>query len=100
MSAPATRVLGIVSTQGEPFTVSGASHTGVFTIVPASRHLAYLTQTEVDAVAKPIYLVLVEANDSTASGSTVTWNGGSWTVKRVLPLRLKGETVAKMLLIV
>jgi hypothetical protein len=99
MTPAVGRFVGVVNAQGEPFTVSGVDHLGVFSVIPSSSHLSYLTQAEVDGASKPIWLVLVSAIDSTSSGATLIWNGGSWTVMRILPLRHKGETVAKMLVI-
>jgi hypothetical protein len=96
MSALRDRLSAAIKGYGETV----ASSTGI--VVSLSREMAesYLTDAEVAAAAMPVYAAYVRYDDATSLAATVSWNGLSLTVKRIVPVRLKGETLAKVLVMV
>jgi hypothetical protein len=75
---------------------------GIGIVVALSREKAegYLTDAEIAAAAMPIYAAYVPSDDGTSLAATVVWNGLSLTVKRIVSIRLKSETLAKVLVMV
>jgi len=99
MSAIQDRVKGAIRGVGDTFTVSGNSRIGWFRIASYGRALLYATVAEVDGYSKPIRTLTVPHDDATSVGDTVSWDGLSLVVKKSAKVRLRGETVAKVLLI-
>ncbi len=99
MSLLPDRFRGLIKRSGDSFTVGGSSRIGVFRVVSYTRSLLYATPAEADAFAKPIRLVTVPHDDATTVGDTVTWDGLSLVVKKVVRVRHRGETVARQLLV-
>ncbi len=97
MSAVARRVEGLVNRHGESFTVGGAPRRGLFSPISSGFVRSFLAQAELDGVAPPFWVCLVAATDATAVGDVVEWNGTSSTVRRVVPARFRGSTVARLL---
>lgn len=99
MSVMQERVKGAIKRVGDTFTVSGNARIGWFRIASYGRALLYSTVAEADAYSKPIRTVTVPYDDATSVGDTISWDGLSLVVKKSAKVRLRGETVAKVLLI-
>ncbi len=84
---------------GDPFTVSGNPRVGWFRIASFSRALLYATPAEADGYSKPMQILTVPHDDPTTVGDTVSWDGLSLVVKKAVKVRLRGETVARQLLV-
>jgi hypothetical protein len=97
MSALPGRFKSVIERVGDPFTVGGSSRTALVAVLTGDRATGLLTQSEIDASTKPIWLAYVPHDDATAVNDTVSWDGLSLTVKKVVKARAQGETVAKML---
>ena len=100
MTVAQRRVRGAVSLRGDAFTVGVDSRVGVFSVLSMSDAEGYLTAAEIGAAAIPVYAAYVAFDDSTAVNDTVVWNGLSLTVKRVVDLRSRDVTMAKLLVLV
>ncbi len=100
MSPNQRRFKGVIQRLGDAFTVGGSSRSGIFAVLPAEQHAAFLTSSEITSAGIPIRSVYVAYDDGTATGDVATWNGGAYDVKRVIHLRLRGETVVKLLILV
>lgn len=85
---------------GESFVSAGRTGTGVITTLSSGNASNYLTRTELDAAGRPIRIAYVPFDDTTAEFATLTWDGLILTVKRVVSVRFRGVTVAKMLVLV
>lgn len=91
------RFTGIVDRLGETFVISGGSHKGVFGILSPAVAARYVSGSVIDAAARPIRSVYVAHDDTAAVGNSAVWEGGTYTVQKVIPIRFRGETVAKLL---
>ncbi len=98
MTAAQRRVKSLVDRYGESFTVGATTGTGVFTNVTTGNAHAFLTTSEIDAAALPLWVCLVAHDDATAVGDTVSWNSRSLTVKKVAEARFLTALTAKMLI--
>lgn len=99
MSRIPSRIGAALSRIADEFTVGANTRTGVFWPCPAEEQGAWLTTTELGAAGRPVWLAVVPAGDVTAVADTVVWNGLTLTVKRAIPLRWRGETVARQLVL-
>lgn len=93
------RFKGIVDRFGDTFVISGASHRGVFGILAPAVAARYVTGSVIDAAARPIRSAYVAHDDTAAVGNSASWEGGTYTVQKVVPIRFRGETVAKLLVL-
>lgn len=99
MSALPRRFQAIITRLGDAFTVGGASGKGVFAVLPAPAMGTYLTDAEIGAATRPVWLATVAYDDATNASDTLTWNGAAYTVVRVVQARFRGETVARVLVL-
>lgn len=99
MSLMPTRVKTAIYRVGDPFTVGGNPRIGWFRIASFSRALLYATPDEADGYNKPMRILIVPHDDPTAFGDTISWDGLSLVVKKAVKVRLRGETVARQLLV-
>lgn len=97
MSAIPKRFKSVIERIGDAYTVCANSRKAIVAVLPSARALDFLTQAEIDAGSKPLRLAYVSHDDATVATDTVTWDGLSFTVKKVVKARARGETVAKML---
>lgn len=98
MSATPKRFKNVILRLGDDYAVGGNGRKAIVTLLPGERASDFLTDAEIAALAKPIRLAYVPFDDATAVSDTVSWDGLSLTVKKVVSARARGETVAKMLL--
>ncbi len=96
MSAVPKRFKSVIERIGDTYTVGGNSRKAIVFVLPKDRAHDFLTQVEIDAGAKPLRLAYVPHDDATVATDSVTWDGLSFTVKKVVAARARGETVAKM----
>ena len=99
MSAARDRVTGVVSRLGEDFTVGGSARRGVFSPMARGVAASFLSQTVLNDASLPVVGVLVAHDDATETDDTVVWNGLSKPVRNVVEARLRGEVVAKLLVL-
>ncbi len=100
MSAVPRRFKDVIARFGDDYTVGAASRKGIFVPVSPGRALVYLTQAEVDAAGRPIRFAYVAHDDGTALNDSVSWDGLTLAVKKVVRARYRSETVAKVLVMV
>jgi hypothetical protein len=96
MSALPRRFKSVIERMGDPYTAGLESRKAVVAVLDGKRAAGVLTQTEIDALAKPIWLAYVPHDDASAVNDSVNWDGLSLSVKKVVKARARGETVAKM----
>jgi hypothetical protein len=99
MTAIRNRLSAVIKYYGDTFNVGPSNRTGIFTPLPEAKAESYLTSAEIGAANRPLWAGYVPYDDATAVAATVSWNGLSLTVKRVLDLRLKNTTVARLLIL-
>lgn len=99
MSLLPMRTKAVILRVGDVFSVGGNSRRGWFRVVSFGRALLYATPAEADSYSKPIRLLTVPFDDPTTVGDTVSWDGLSLVVKKAVKVRLRGETVARELLV-
>lgn len=99
MSLLPERMRGLIKRTGDSFTMSSVARIGVFRVISYGRALVYATIAEADTYAKPIRLITVPHDDPTAVGDSVSWDGLSLVVKKSVKVRVRGETVARHLLV-
>lgn len=97
MTAAARRFRSMVDRLGETFSVGVTIHTGVFSNVNVGTAKSYMSAGEVDGAHVPLYVCLVRDDDTTTVDDSVSWNGLTLVVERVLESRFGGEVAAKML---
>lgn len=99
--SPAQRRLRLaIERMGETFTVGGVSHIGLAQPISATKAGIYLTEAESSGAGRPFRMIVVPPDDTTAAADTVTLNGSNVVAKKVIPVRVKGETVGKMVVVV
>lgn len=99
MSALASRVTQAIGRVGDPFIVGVQARIGWFRIASYSRALLYATPTEFSTYPLPVRTLTVPAADPTGVGDTVVWDSQSLTVRKAVNLRVRGQTVARVLLV-
>jgi len=97
MTVLQSRFKGIVDRLGETFVILGSPHRGVIGILSPAVAARYVSGSVIDAAARPIRSVYVAHDDNSAVGNSATWDGATFTVQKVIPIRHRGETVAKLL---
>lgn len=99
MTAMQRRFKAVLERIGDDFTVGGSAGKGIFTLLGRDRAADFLTDAEVAAATLPLRLAYVPFDDATAAAQTVVWDGLDLAVQKVVSLRAKGETVAKILVL-
>lgn len=59
----------------------------------------YLTDPEIDAAARPIWLATVGYDHPATEGATLAWRTRSVLVKRTIDVRFAGKTVSRLLVL-
>jgi hypothetical protein len=85
---------------GEAFMVGGSERRGIVATLSPNRARTYLSDLAVDGALRPIRSVYVAFDDPTLEGDSVTWLGEVYAVARAVALRHRGETVARLLVLV
>lgn len=99
MSVMQTRAKAAILRVGDGFAVGGNGRVGWFRVTSFGRALLYATPAEADTYTKPIRILIVPHDDPTTVGDTISWDGLSLVVKKAVKIRLRGETVARHLLV-
>jgi hypothetical protein len=97
MSAVPRRFKSVIERIGDSYTVGANTRKAIVSVLPDERAHDFLTQAEIDLATKPLRLAYVPHDDGTVATDTATWDGISFSVKKVVKARFRGETVAKML---
>lgn len=93
------RLKALIARVGDSFTVGGSSRKGVFGLLGVSRAKDLLPAGTVDALGRPLRVATVAYDDATAASDTVTWDGADYTVEKVLKVRWRDSTVARVLVL-
>ncbi|MFZ4508372.1 MAG: hypothetical protein ACOYON_11825 [Fimbriimonas sp.] len=80
---------------GESLVVGGTAHLGLVRTISPDRAGGLLTAAELSSASRPIRLATVAHDDTTPSGSTVTWSGLTLTIARIVDRRIRGVLVAR-----
>ncbi len=99
MTALQRRFKNVLERIGDSFAFGGSSRKGIFTVLGRERAKDFLTDAEIATLALPMRLAYVPFDDTTAASDTIIWDGFTLTVKKVVGLRAKGESVAKILVL-
>lgn len=99
MTAMQRRIKSVIERIGDSFTVSGAAHKGVVTILNPTAARDYLVQSDIDAAARPLRLIYAPFDDTTAAGSTVIWASISLTVRKLVDVRYQDSVIARLIVL-
>lgn len=99
MTAVQRRFKNVISRLGDSFTVGASSRVGVFAVLSPSGARSYLSDADLSLLGRPLRLVYVPYDDSTAVSDVVAWDGLSLTVKQIVKARHAGETIAKLMVL-
>lgn len=97
MNALQKRLKGAVEWHGDLFTIGGVPHRGVFTVLSPAAARDYLPQEEIDALPRPIRLVLVAFDDASTVGAAAVWGSQTLIVRKVVEVRHQNSVAAKFL---
>lgn len=97
MSALSNRFKETISRLGDDYNVSGQTRRAIVTVLPSERASALFSDAELAEFDRPLRLAYVAHDDGTIVDDTVSWDGLSLNVKKVVRTRARGEIVAKML---
>jgi hypothetical protein len=100
MSAIGRRFGTAIERLGDLFDLKGTAYRGVFSVISATRAGILLTEAQMLGAGRPFRMVYVSPSVPAAAGDSVDWNGGTYTIKKVVPMRLRDETLANALIIV
>ncbi len=64
------------------------------------RARSYVSDAEIDAAGRPLWLAYAAHDHPAVEGATVAWAGRSLMVKRAVDVRFAGKTVARLLVLV
>lgn len=96
MSAIPRRFKSVIERLGDTYSVGSSSRKAIVSVLPLARALDFISQSEIDLGTKPLRLAYVPHDDVTAENDLVSWDGLSFTVKKVVSARARGEVVAKL----
>ena len=92
------RMRQVIERQGEVFQAGGSDHVGVFGIVSAGVAKRYAPSAAVDGATRPLWMIVVRDDDTTAETDTILWNGLALAVLAIVSRRVRGTTVCKVIL--
>ncbi|HRF61143.1 MAG TPA: hypothetical protein PLH94_14665 [Fimbriimonadaceae bacterium] len=99
MTALQLRVRNAIRNVGDGFKVGLVSGVGVFSVVSPGYASRYLTDVQLDTLARPLRIATVPFDDATTAGATVEWNSLNLTVQKVVDIRHRGQTIARTLVL-
>ena len=97
MTALRNRITAVLKKYGEPFTVGGTPAKGIFRPLPLEKAKTYLTDAELSAAGRPMWLTYVPFDDPSKVAASISWNSLTLAVKRVVELRVQGTVVGKII---
>jgi len=99
MTAMQRRIKSVIERIGDTFTVGGASHRGVVTVLTPSAARDYIAQSDIDAAPRPLRLVYAPFDDSTSVGNSVVWASITLTVRKLVEVRYQDSVIAKLMVL-
>lgn len=97
MSTAQIRWKFVIERYGETFTIAAVEHIGVFSMLQSERALGFLSQSEMDSAIRPMRLIVTAFDDDTEVGDIFTWEGVTLQIRSITPLRIRNETLARVL---
>jgi len=94
------RIKRAIRRLGDAFTVGGVTRYGVFAVMAPGRAASYLLQGVIEASDRPMRMAYVAYDDVTAVTDTVTFDAQTYVVQKVIKARVRGEAVARLLVMV
>ncbi len=84
---------------GESFQAGGQTYRGIFFPPPAGLLRWLFTQSELDALPRPLWAAAVAPSVNLPQNTTVLWRGANYRVARSVEFRLNDATVYRLLLL-
>ncbi|MDX2064715.1 MAG: hypothetical protein SFX74_03125 [Fimbriimonadaceae bacterium] len=97
MRTIAQRIAESIRRLGDAVTIGGVAHYGIATLPQRSGVL--LLPNEYDGVGRPFRALYVAGNVTVSAGVTATLHGLPWTIQRAIPLTVRNEVVARLLVL-
>lgn len=73
---------------------------GVVTALAPARARSYLSDAEIDAAPRPMWVATTGYDHPALEGASVLWGARTLVVKRAVEVRFRGTTVARVLALV
>lgn len=99
MTAMQRRFKNAVELFGDSITIGGSAKKAIVALLTRGFAYSLISVAEVDAAVRPMRLAYVPYDDSSSVGNAVTWDGLSFTVKKVVSARFQDSTIVKMLVL-
>ncbi|OYT69249.1 MAG: hypothetical protein CFK49_11455 [Armatimonadetes bacterium JP3_11] len=84
---------------GESFQVGAQTHRGVFFQPPGGLLRWLFTQTELDALPRPLWAAAVAHTVNLPQNTTLLWRGATYRVVRTVEFRLNDAPVYRLVLL-
>jgi hypothetical protein len=91
------RIAESIRRLGDAVTIGGVAHFGIATLPRRSGMI--LLPNEYDGVGRPIRALYVAGSVIVNAGSTAVLHGLPWTIQRAIPLTVRNEVVARLLVL-
>lgn len=98
MTGAQQRLSTAIARLGETITLASGTTTGIVTLIHPEAARKFLTDAEVGSASRPIYAIAVTHDDDSLDTTSITVNGKTLTVIRVVERRLRGVTLYKLAL--
>ena len=92
------RFKAVIARLGDAISTVHGSGSALVSKMTVGQAKVWFDDATAAAFGRPIRSFYVGYDDPTAAGDTLTWAGGSVTVKKVVELRFQSSIVAKMLI--
>lgn len=100
MSPLQKRFRNVIEISGDPVTIGGSSAHALMSPISYSQAAVYMSLSELDsATSRPLYGAYTAHDSPGIADDTFEWSGSSLTVRKVMHLRARGETVAKLMVL-
>jgi len=100
MSPLQKRFRNVIEISGEPVTIGGSDSHALMSPISYSQATVYMSLSELDsATSRPRYGAYTSYDSPGAADDTFEWSGSPLTVRKVMDLRAKGQTVAKLMVL-
>lgn len=94
----AERLAGLIGRHGEAMTVAGVAVTALVSLATPNQTSPFMESDGAYLVNRPIYHGLVVSSVAAAVSDAVVWQGVSYVVHHVHPMRWRGAVVAKIVI--
>lgn len=92
------RIRQTIRQSGETYTVGTINRKGVVTLMSPRLAALYLTQAIIDNANRPLYAIFVPDNDATVATDTISWDGLTLSILKIVRRRLRGTLLFKIIL--